>query len=134
MVDARLGIFLEPRPEKGQQVFQRFRLGGMVMGPEGPKLSIVPDAVEIFEATLVMRITFDIVEKVARPRSGSRSKPLPGSGTRSSKAGRPDLRACCKRACVTRRARVPSAMPRIGRSRLASAAIVVMPAASSFFT
>ena len=36
------------------------------MGPERLELPVKPDAVQIFEAALVVWITFDVIEQVAR--------------------------------------------------------------------
>ena len=48
----------------------------MIMAPEGPKLAIEPDAMQVFQTAFVMRIALDVVEDVARLRRGQQIKPL----------------------------------------------------------
>ena len=48
----------------------------MVMAPERAKLTVEPDAVQVFKAALEMRIAFDVIEDVPGLRFGQQIKPL----------------------------------------------------------
>jgi hypothetical protein len=54
--------------EEREQFGKCLCLGGMVMAPERAKLTVEPDAMQVFEAALEMRVTFDVIEDVARLR------------------------------------------------------------------
>ena len=94
---------------------QRLRLGGMVMRPERAELAVEPDAVQVFEAALEMRIALDVVEDVARLRLGQQVKAL---ARLRAGAVRTRARRSCGRAAAgpasPDAARVFSAMPRTG--------------------
>ncbi len=68
VIDARSGVLRNPRAKKRQQVGQCPRFCVVVMGPERLELPVEPDAVQVFEAALVVWIAFDVVEQVARLR------------------------------------------------------------------
>src|SRR3546814_165280 len=82
MIDVRPRVALEMRREELKQFRHRFALGGSVVRPEGTETPFArvaqPDAVQIFEATLIIGIALDIVEEVAVVGCWQQAEPLAG--------------------------------------------------------
>ena len=64
----RCRVCSETCPEKLEQISECTRLGRMVVRPESAELAVEPDAVQILQAALEMRIAFNVIEQIASLR------------------------------------------------------------------
>ena len=76
VVDVRLWMALEAEAQKLHQLGKRLGLGLAVMGPERLELSVEPEAVEVFETAVDMRIALHVVEQIAAVRFRQKVEPL----------------------------------------------------------